>query len=67
MSLQSEYSKILANSQTHEQSKHEGEKYPCDLCDYQATDRGNLTRHKQSKHEGKKYPCDSCDYQATTR
>ena len=34
MSLQSEYSKILANSQTHEQSKHEGEKYP---CDYQAT------------------------------
>jgi hypothetical protein len=50
------------NLTTHKQSRHEGKKYPCDSCDYQATERGHITTHKQSKHEGKKYPC---DYQAT--
>ena len=49
----------------HYRSKHEGVKYPCNQCDYQATTRGHLQTHIQSKHEGIRYPCNQCDYQAT--
>ena len=35
---------------THYRSKHEGVKYPCNQCDYQATTQGNLQRHIQSQH-----------------
>ena len=49
----------------HIQSKHEGARYPCDQCDYQATQQFHLQTHVQSKHEGVKYACDQCDYQAT--
>ena len=28
--------------------------FPCDLCDYVATQKGNLKTHKQMKHEGVK-------------
>ena len=52
---------------THYRSIHEGIKYPCNHCDYQATGSDNLTTHIQSKHEGIKYPCDRCDYQATQK
>ena len=37
------------------------------MCDYQATERGNLTAHQHSVHEGRIYPCNLCDYQATER
>ena len=47
------------------QSKNEGGKYACDLCDYEALHPSNLVIHIQSKHEGVKYTCDQCDYQAT--
>ena len=50
---------------THYRSKHEGIKYPCNLCDYQASYQSHLTTHIQSKHEGIKYPCNQCDYQST--
>ena len=37
---------------------HEGIKYPCDQCEYQATRKGNLDQHKRSVHKGiKKYTC----------
>ena len=52
---------------THYRSVHEGIKYPCDQCDYQATDSGNLQRHIQSKHECIKYPCNQCDSKLTRR
>ena len=42
-------------------------KYPCNQCDYQATQQSNLETHILSKHEGIKYPCNQCDYQATKR
>ena len=42
-----------------------GKKYPCDECDFQATQKSNLTKHHQSVHMGKKYPCGECCYQAT--
>ena len=51
----------------HRRSKHEGVKYPCDQCTYQATTRGSLKKHLQSVHEGIKYACPHCDYQATEK
>ena len=45
--------------------KHEGVKYGCDQCDYQATQRSDLNRHIQTVHEGVRYACVQCDYQAT--
>ena len=42
---------------------HEGVKYACDQCDYQATQQGHLTIHIQSKHEGIKYACNWCEQQ----
>ena len=35
----------------HYRSKHEGIKYPCNQCDYQATEKGNLQKHIQRKHQ----------------
>ena len=49
------------------QSQHEGMKYPCYQCDFQATQQGHLQTHIQNKHEGIKYPCIECDYQATQK
>ena len=34
----------------HYRSKHEGIKYPCNQCDYQATTQGSLKRHTKSIH-----------------
>ena len=51
----------------HLKSKHGGIKYPCDQCDFKATQKSNLLTHLKSKHEGVKYPCDQCDYKATTK
>ena len=60
------FSLDLPNGQAwHIQSQHEGIKYACDQCDYQATTQGNLRVHIQSKHEGIKYACDQCDQQFT--
>ena len=51
----------------HYRSKHEGIRYPCNQCTYQATQKGDLQKHIQAKHEGIKHPCNQCDYQATTQ
>ena len=51
----------------HKKQKHEGIRYPCDLCDYAVTDQRNLKRLIDSKHEGIRYPCDQCKYAATTQ
>ena len=45
--------------------KTEGGKYACNKCDYQATQKGNITLPIQSVHEGVKYACNQCAYQAT--
>jgi len=49
----------------------EKSKYPCDKCDYVATQKSSLVRHRQTQHEGirqmhqqqpdgKQHPCDQC-------
>ena len=50
----------------HKESKHEGIRYPCDLCKYVATEQTNFKRHKKSKHEETRFFCDKCEF-ATTR
>ena len=49
----------------HKRTVHDGVKYACWQCDYQATNQQSLDMHTQAKHEGIKYNCDQCDYQAT--
>ena len=44
---------------------HEGVKYACNQCNFQAILQGNLTKHLQSKHKGVKYACDQCGKQFT--
>ena len=58
------YAEIAENES---KSKHEGIKYACYQCDYQATRQDNLTTHIQSVHEGIKYDCNQCDYKATQK
>ena len=50
-----------------QQAIHEGKKYTCRECEYQATTHGGLAQHQRAIHEGKKCPCEECDYQATTK
>ena len=51
----------------HKESQHEGVRYNCDQCDYQAEPKSTLKLHKESKHEGVSYCCDKCDFQATKK
>ena len=42
-------------------------RYPCDLCDYAATQASSLKKHKESQHERIRHPCDECGFISTTR
>ena len=44
--------------------QNQGVKYACNHCDFQATQKGSLTKHIQSKHKGTKYVFDQCDFRA---
>ena len=43
------------------------EKYNCDICGYQVSNKISLTTHKKIVHKGVKYPCRQCDNQATSK
>ena len=34
----------------HIESIHEGVRFPCDQCDYKATQKTNLKKHRKGKH-----------------
>ena len=53
--------------QTHQQSIHEGLKFPCSHCEYKATNKGALQTHIKSVHEGLKFPCTQCEYKASLK
>ena len=58
--------KLFYDSSTarkHIRSVHEGVKYACNQCDYQATQQCSLKRHIQSKHDGVKYPRNQSKFQ----
>ena len=48
-------------------SIHEGTKFACKFCDFQATQKGNLLTHTKSKHSGIRFGCTSCEFQATQK
>ena len=35
----------------HNESAHEGVRYPCEYCDYKATQRVHLCKHKSTHHK----------------
>jgi len=41
--------------------------FPCEQCDYVATQGNNLKKHIEAKHLGVTYSCDICPYQATQK
>ena len=47
----------------HIKSTHEGVKYNCEQCDFQASRQDHLRRHMMVKHGGLKYVCQKCDKQ----
>ena len=48
----------------HILSTHSGLKFPCQKCDYEATNASNLRSHELSVLIGRKLKCPFCDYQA---
>ena len=52
---------LKKNLREHIQSVHEGVKYACRHCDYQATQQGNLRTHIKKNHED--LTCDLCGKQ----
>ena len=45
----------------------DGVTFPCNQCEYKATQKQNLLAHIKSVHEGVKYPCQQCGYKATRK
>ena len=52
---------------THIKALHKGIKYPCDQCDFKATQKSNLLTHIKSIHECVKYPCEQCEHKAASK
>ena len=46
---------------------HDGIKFPCHPCDYQASEKASLIGHQKSVHDGIKYDCSKCNAQYTHR
>ena len=41
---------FVGDLKKHVEAIHEGVRYPCDQCDYRATQPGNVKRHETLKH-----------------
>ena len=52
--------------QTHDEAKHKGLRFDCNLCDYQTAYRKDLGRHIEGKHKSGTsafaWPCDVCNF-----
>ena len=46
----------------HKLTIHDGVRYKCDQCSYEAKLDNSITDHKRSKHDGYKFPCPNCDF-----
>ena len=55
----------LSGMLQHKDSIHEGKKYGCDECSYQATRQFQLGEHKKAMHTNTTYQCSTCNW--TTR
>ena len=47
--------------------RNEAGQFPCNRCEKQYSNRGNLDRHIKSAHEGIKFPCNDCKYEAAAK
>eukprot|EP00088_Acartia_fossae_P017411 TRINITY_DN19885_c0_g1_i3.p1 TRINITY_DN19885_c0_g1~~TRINITY_DN19885_c0_g1_i3.p1 ORF type:complete len:731 (-),score=137.92 TRINITY_DN19885_c0_g1_i3:424-2616(-) len=46
----------------HEDKVHKGIRWPCDLCSYVGSYKGDLNRHKKIVHEGFSINCTMCEF-----
>ena len=69
LEIRSESAKMGSNisCQPKQLEKNNGNKYPCDQCNFKAIDQSSLRLHIMSIHDGAKYPCDKCNYKATQK
>lgn len=51
----------------HIQNIHDGIRYQCDQCPYQAANKTGLKRHIEGRHEGNTFYCDQCDHSSSSR
>ena len=58
--------KFKGDRKKHIQAKHEGIRFSCHYCAYQATTKQDLKKHIDI-HEGVKYPCTYCEYKANRK
>ena len=42
---------------------HEGNKFKCNACDFEAGQRSRIEEHKKSKHESARYSCNHCKFE----
>ena len=59
-----------ANLKLHKKSLHLREKYPCNLCDYEATQKGSLTTHIRHVHFKGQLPtlrCNECNFKSSSK
>ena len=58
--------KRKGHMQTHDEAKHKGLRFDCNLCDYQTAYRKDLGRHIEGKHKSGNspfaWPCDVCNF-----
>ena len=54
---------LTSHLKAHMKSEHEGVRYSCNECDYQAMTKGVLNKHQQRKHEGLRFLCMECGKQ----
>ena len=57
--------KSKSHMHSHNDAKHKGVRFDCNLCDYQTAYRKDLGRHVQGKHKGGTpfaWPCDKCNF-----
>ena len=48
-------------------SVHEGVKFICDQCEYEATTKSHLTEHKKAQPDGVTFDGGQCDYKSSWR
>ena len=50
----------------HIQCIHEGIKFKCELCDYEANEKKMLKTHVKVQHENFRFTCDQCSLEFAT-
>ena len=59
------YEETRSIEQTEEEMSYAS--FPCEHCDYVATQGNNLKKHIEARHLGVTYSCSLCPYEATQK